>query len=125
MWRLAWNNLLHDRIRLVVSIVGVSVAISLICIQGGMFLGAVETGARLPRMADADIWVVPEKTVTGEFSVTMPERKMYQALGVAGVQRAGRLLIGQSIWRFSDGRQEPVFVIGVENDYDWLDVAKG
>ena len=122
MWRLAWNNLLHDRIRLVVSIVGVSVAISLICIQGGMFLGAVETGARLPRRADADIWVVSDKTVTGEFSVTMPERKMYQALGVPGVERAGRLLIGQSIWRFADGRQEPVFVIGCETGYDWLGV---
>jgi len=123
MWRLAWNNLRHDRIRLVVSIVGVSVAISLICIQGGMFVGAVETGARLPRRADADIWVMSEKTVTGEFSVPIPERKMYQALGVAGVERAGRLLVGQSIWRFADGRQEPVFVIGCESEYDWLGTA--
>src|ERR1700722_1395319 len=125
MWRIAWNNLRHDRIRLVVSIVGVSVSIALICIQGGMFLGAVETGARLPRRADADLWVVPEKTVTGEFSVTMPERKMYQALGVAGVERAGRLLVGQAIWRFDDGRQEPVFVIGCETGHDWLGVARG
>jgi putative ABC transport system permease protein len=124
MWRIAWNNLRHDRIRLVVSIVGVSVAIALICIQGGMFLGAVETGARLPRRSDADLWVVPEKTVTGEFSVTMPERKMYQALSVAGVESAGRLLVGQAIWRFPDGRQEPVFVIGVETDHDWFGVAR-
>ncbi len=123
MWLLAWNNLRHDLVRLVVSIIGVSVAIALICVQGGMFLGAVETGARLPRRADADIWVVPEKTVTGEFSVTMPERKMYQALSVPGVERAGRLLVGQVIWRFPDGRQEPVFVIGCESGRDWFGIA--
>jgi hypothetical protein len=64
MWCLAWNNHLHDRIRLVVSIV-----------------------------ADADIRAVSEKTVTGEFSVTAPERKMYQVKRVPGVERARAMLV--------------------------------
>src|SRR4051794_4221582 len=106
MWRIAWNNLLHDKVRLAVGIVGVALAVLLISVQGGIFLGAVETGARLAHLADADIWIVPEKVVTAEFSITMPERRKYQALGVNGVEAAGRLLIGSSIWRFTDGRQE-------------------
>jgi hypothetical protein len=47
----------------------------------------------VPRRADADIWAVSEKTVTGEFSVPVPDRRMYQALGVPGVESTRAMLI--------------------------------
>jgi len=46
---LAWKNLLHDRVRLAVTLIGIVFALVLIAVQFGLFLGFWETSATWSR----------------------------------------------------------------------------
>ena len=59
---LALRNLLHDRVRLAVTLTGVVFAVVLIMTQLGLFLGFAATTSSLIDQAKADIWVVPKGT---------------------------------------------------------------
>jgi putative ABC transport system permease protein len=120
MWRIAWNNLKHDQVRFLTAVVGVSFAITLITVQGSIFLGAIDSSALLVRTCAADLWIVRTGALNADFSLPIPERRMYQALGVPGVARAGRMIMGFAIYSFPNGRQEPVLVVGQDDNYDWL-----
>ncbi|MCZ6682044.1 MAG: ABC transporter permease [Planctomycetota bacterium] len=120
MFKLAWYNLLHDPIRLITAVTGVVLAVVLIVVQAAIFLGAIRSSSLLVRQADADLWLVPVSTTNADFSARIPERRRYQALGVAGVERAGRMVVGFANWRFRSGRQESVIVVGIESDHPWL-----
>jgi putative ABC transport system permease protein len=123
VWQIAWNNLRHDWLRTLAAVVGISFAVTLAAVQVAIFLGAIENGARLIHATDADIWIVPEQSSSADFAVTMPDRRKYQALGVPGVRDAGRMVVAFSIWRFNDGRQEAVVVVGADDNRDWLRIT--
>ena len=54
---LAWKNLIHDRVRLVVTLVGIVFALVLILIQFGLFLGFIDTSSNVVAESRADLWV--------------------------------------------------------------------
>ncbi len=122
MLRIVWNNLRHDRLRFAIAVVGVGFAITLITIEGAIFLGAIQSSSLLVRTCHADLWIAAPHTMTVDFGTVIPQRRMYQALGVKGVKRAGRLLIGFSSLKFPSGHEEPVIVVGADDDYDWLGI---
>lgn len=122
MWKIAWCNLYRDKARFGTAVVGLVFAVVLMAVQSAIFLGAVQSSSLLARQIDGDLWIVPSRAANVDFSVPMPSRRRYQALGVPGVERTGRMIVGFSVWKFPSGRQEPLIVVGVDTDHQWLPI---
>jgi len=122
MWKIAWCNLYRDKARFVTAVVGLVFAVVLMAVQASIFLGAVHNSSLLARQIDGDLWIVPQHASNADFAVPMPQHRRYQALGVPGVARSGRMVVGFSVLRLATGRQEPVIVVGVDTDRRWLPI---
>lgn len=116
MASLAWRNLFHDRVRLVVTLVGIVFSVVLTSIQFGLFLGFVQATADLIARSGADLWVHSQGVVNLENGIPFNERKYHQALGVPGVADARRLTINFSTWKKPNGSDESILLMGVEAD---------
>jgi len=111
---LALRNLVHDRVRLIVTLVGIAFAVVLMNVEIGIFLGFVRTTSSLVDHARADLWVMAQGTRNVDQTVAISERKYYEALAVPGVSRAARLNVEFADWRRPDGGSESVLIVGLK-----------
>lgn len=114
MASLAWRNLFHDRVRLVVTLVGIVFSVVLTSVQFGLFLGFVSATSDLIERSNADLWVISKGVVNLESGIAFSERKYYQALGIAGVADARRQTVSFSTWKKPDGAEESILLFGTE-----------
>jgi putative ABC transport system permease protein len=113
---LAIRNLVHDRVRLVVTLTGVAFAVLLITTELGLFLGFAATTSALIDRSQADIWIVPKGTRNVDQTPPMSERRRYQALSTPGVASAELFVTEFARWQKPDGGIETVLVVGFEPD---------
>ena len=57
--KLAYRNLFHDRLSLIVTLVGIVFSVVLIAVQFGLYLGSEVRIAAMLDQAKGDLWVVP------------------------------------------------------------------
>jgi putative ABC transport system permease protein len=113
---LAIRNLIHDKVRLVVTLTGVAFAVVLITAELGLFLGFASTTSALIDESRADIWVVPKGTRNVDQTPPLSERRRYQALSTPGVESAELFVTEFVRWQKPDGGVETVLVVGFEPD---------
>lgn len=111
---LARRNLLHDRVRLVVTLTGIVFAVVLSAVQLGLFVGFERATSDLIRHAGADIWITSAGVTHLETGVPFAERKLYDALATPGVAAVQKHIVRFGQWQKPDGGQESVMVIGVD-----------
>jgi putative ABC transport system permease protein len=111
---LALRNMVHDRIRLAVTLVGIVFAVVLIGIQLGLFIGFAETTSALIDHAGADLWIMAPGTRNIDQAVAIPERRVYQALAVPGIRDAAKLVTEFTLLQRPDGGNETVIVVGFD-----------
>ena len=114
MASLAWRNLFHDRVRLVVTLVGIVFSVVLTSVQFGLFLGFVSATSDLIDRSGADLWVGSKGVVNLENGIPFSDRKYFQALGIAGVADARRQTVSFSTWKKPDGADESILLFGTE-----------
>ncbi len=114
MVSIARKNLLHDRLRFGIAIVGIVFAVVLITIQAGMFLRFLTNASILIDHIDADLWVTSKNLKNYDFGRPFDRRKYYQVMSVSGVQWAEEFLLGFSFWKRPDGGQESVEIVGYD-----------
>lgn len=110
---IAWRNLFHDRVRLVVTLTGIIFAIVLIIVQLGLFLGFTRTTSVIADHAGADIWISAHGLRNFDTAAAIPESKLYQAMATPGVAVAQKAILGFSTWKRRDGSQESIEVVGI------------
>src|SRR5262249_28922294 len=113
---LAWRNLFHDRVRLVVTLTGIVFAIVLIVVQVGLFLGFTQTTSVIIDHSGVDLWISASGLRNFDSAAPIPESKFHQALATPGVGRAVKTIVDFSAWKRPDGGQESVQIIGVNPD---------
>ena len=111
---LALRNLLHDRVRLVVTLTGIVFSVVLSAIQLGLFVGFKRATSDLIRVSGADIWVKSEGVTHLESAVDMPHARVYRVLATPGVAAAEKYIAGFSQWTRTDGAEEGIMIIGLE-----------
>ena len=111
---LAWRNLVHDKVRLGVTLTGIVFAVVLIVVELGLFLGFTTTTSSLIDRSGADLWITAPRVPYIEQGVPFSERKLYTVLGAEGVAAATKYIVRFSQWQRPDGRQESVQVVGFE-----------
>src|SRR6266852_4416652 len=112
VFKLASRNLLHDRLRLIATVVGIVFSIVLVTVQMGLYLGFGRMVTTMIDHAAADLWIMPVGTKCFEDPSILDERKRFQALSVNGVAQAVPVVIGYAEWRMPAGGTTPVFIVG-------------
>src|SRR5436190_20539424 len=116
---LAWRNLVHNRMRTLVAVAGVTFAVVLIFMQLGFF-GAVETSATVVYSAlDFDLCIRSKDYLHFADSRSFPSSRLKQAQGVAGVKSASPFYVGIRLWRNPQpkkGEEYGVMVMGCRRE---------
>ena len=78
---LGWRNLAHERLRLIVTVVGIVFAVLLMSLLLSLLLGFATTTAGLIDHANADLWICARGTRNVDQAVEIPARWRYKAFG--------------------------------------------
>ncbi|HET7218357.1 MAG TPA: ABC transporter permease [Vicinamibacterales bacterium] len=114
MRTLAWRNLVHDKVRLLVTLTGIVFAVVLIVVELGLFLGFTTATSSLIDRSGADLWITAPRVPYIEQAVPFSERKLTTVLATPGVARAAKYIVRFTQWKRPDGRQESVQIVGVD-----------
>lgn len=113
---LARRNLFHDKVRLAVTLVGIVFSVVLSAIQLGLFVGFTRATADIIDHSRADIWIKSAGVPNVENGVPFSERKLYQVLGVPGVESAEKHLVQFGNWKRPNGAVEGCLLVGFNPD---------
>jgi putative ABC transport system permease protein len=114
MRTLAWRNLVHDKVRLAVTVTGIVFAVVLIVVELGLFLGFTTATSSLIDRSGADLWITAPRVPYIEQGVPFTERKLSTVLATPGVAAASKYITRFTQWKRPDGRQESVQVVGID-----------
>jgi putative ABC transport system permease protein len=119
MVSLARKNLLHDRLRFVITVAGVAFAVTLVLVQVGLFMGLLGKATVTIENANAEIWVTSKGTPNVDFAHTFPETAVLRVRGVPGVERADNLLIQFMNIQLPSGAEEGSLVYALDDFTAW------
>ncbi len=110
---LAIRNLLHDRVRLAVTLIGILFSIVLVAVQLGLYLGASRMITSNIDHSDADLFLTTFGAKSFEDGgLLLTDRERHQALATPGVQSVVPILVSFAEWRKPAGGSTRVVVIG-------------
>jgi putative ABC transport system permease protein len=112
--RLAWRNLVHDRTRLLVAVLGIVFAVQLMAIQLSLLFGFAQTASGVIDHAGADLWIAGRGTKNVDQAGEIPSRRKYEALEVPGVRSADKYVVQFAVLRRPDGGSEFVILVGFD-----------
>lgn len=112
--RLAWHNILHDRNRFLVTVLGVLFAAFLMIFQGSLLAGFLRAASRFVEASDLDIWITARGVHAFEFGAPLEARVQELAAGVPGVVETGRACMAFAVYRKLNGQQQVVALVGAD-----------
>jgi putative ABC transport system permease protein len=113
---LAHRNLFRDKIRLTVTLTGMVLALVLIVVEMGLFVGFRKEISSVLDHSHADLWVTARRVPYFDIGIFLNERKLYQVKSAAGVADAEKFILQWSRWNRLDSRQQQIEVIGFNPD---------
>jgi putative ABC transport system permease protein len=113
--RLAWYNIVHDRMRFAVTVLGIMCAVFLMVFQGSILLGFMRAASKIIDSTDADIWITGRGVPCFEFPVPIERRLVEITRGIPGVAETSRISTGQIQIRKSDGVRQQVVLVGADS----------
>jgi len=105
---LAFRNLLHDRVRFAVTLVGIVFSVVLSAVQLGLFLGFTRATVDVIERSNADLWVMSAGVTHLESGAPLKESLRHLALGVDGVADAQAHIVTFGTWQRPTGARESV-----------------
>ncbi len=112
--KLAWYNLIHDRMRFLVTIIGIAFAVFLMVFEGSLLTGFLRAAGKGIDTTDSHIWITARGVDCFEFATPLPKRFREIAQGVQGVESVKRMVVGYAAWKKPSGRSQLVLLIGAE-----------
>lgn len=116
---LARKMLLHDKTRLLITVIGVSFAVTLVFIQIGLFIGIINNASCTIDHMAADLWVTSKNTPNIDFAHAFPETRVQRVRSVPGVERADNLIVVFVDIALPSGTRESALIYAVEDFEAW------
>jgi putative ABC transport system permease protein len=116
---LARKNLLHDKLRFLITVSGVAFAVTLVFVQMGLFMGLLDNASITIEHIDADLWVTSKNTPNVDFAQTFPETAVQRVRSVPGVERADNLIVWFMTVALPTGAKEGTLVYALEDFERW------
>jgi len=111
---LAFRNLFHDRIRLIVTLVGILFSIVLVAVQLGLYLGARKMILGMIDHSNAELWITAFGAKSFEEAGSLDGSQRHIALSVPGVASVEPLVAAFNEWRKPDGGTTLTVVVGTD-----------
>lgn len=113
--RVAFKTILHEKLKYAGAIAGVALALFLVLLQSGFFLGFRQDMVVTINRIDADIWIAPIGLASIDYAITMDDVPHWRALAHPEVKAASRLIYSSQYWRNPEsGGRDPVKVLGID-----------
>src|ERR1700747_2542321 len=112
--KLAWQNIIHDRARFSVTVLGVCFAVFLMIFQGSLLAGFLRAASRLIDASDSDIWITPRGVPAFEFGTTLEGSIRELPTGVPGIVETSRVCMAFAVYRTPKGKQQVVALVGAD-----------
>ena len=116
---LARKNLLHDKLRFLITVSGVAFAVTLVFVQVGLFLGLLDNASITIQHIPADLWVTSRNTPNVDFSHPFSENAVQRVRSTPGVERADNLIVWFMNIALPSGAQEGTLVYALEDFTRW------
>lgn len=116
MFYVALRILLYDKVRSLITLLGVVFAVGLIFAQMGIFLGLMETSSVIIDHTPGDIWVTSKNNKNFDFSQPFPEYIFNQVRSEEGVIWADKLIVTWGLIKQKEGGTEQVEIVGFNPD---------
>ncbi|HEX3129262.1 MAG TPA: ABC transporter permease [Thermoanaerobaculia bacterium] len=116
---LARKNLLHDKLRFLITVSGVAFAVTLVFVQVGLFLGLLDNASITIEHLGADLWVTSKNTPNIDFAQTFPETAVQRVRSIPGVERADNLIVWFMTMALPSGAKEGTLVYALEDFDRW------
>ena len=112
---LAWLQLKHEKLRLLVAIAGVAFAVVLIFMQLGFRNALFDSSVRIHRLLQGDVILISPQFAFLAQPKSFSRRRLYQAQGFPGVASVSSVYAGVTLWKnpFS-GQTRNIFVLGFD-----------
>jgi putative ABC transport system permease protein len=114
VYTLALRNFVHDRISLIVTLVGIVFSVVLMAIQIGLYYGSQQVITGMIDHSGAQLWITPIGAQSFDDSTLLKGGEKYAALSRPGVAEAIDLGVQTMGWRRGDGAQQVVVVVGTD-----------
>lgn len=120
---LAWLQLSHERIRLLIAMAGIGFANLLMFMQFGFRDALFESAVVLHRRINGDVFLLsPESTALIAMD-SFSNRRLYQSAGVAGVEAIHPLYIDFALWKNPETKAtRAIMVLGINPIDEFLDL---
>ncbi len=109
---LAFRNLFHDRVRLIVTLVGILFSIVLVAVQLGLYLGSAKMILGMINHGNAQLWIAPYGTNSFEENSLLDGRENHTAMSVPGVTKVVPVIAAFVRWRKPGGGNTLASLIG-------------
>ena len=111
----AWLQLTHEKVRMLVAIVGVAFANILMLMQFGFQDALFDSATVVQKHLRGDLMVIHQNSETLFRMSSFPRRRLYETLAVEGVADAKPMYVGIATWKsLQNGRKRAIFVIGID-----------
>jgi len=112
--KIAYRNLFHDKLSLLVTLIGIVFSVVLVAIQCGLYLGSERTIATVIDKAKADLWVIPIGTKSFDDPSLLIGRERHAVLSTPGVGSVESMVVGFSAWRKPEGGKKAFILVGLD-----------
>jgi putative ABC transport system permease protein len=120
---LAFLQLTHEKIRLIIALAGITFADVLMFMQLGFRDALFDSSVRLHKSLEGDVFVLNSKSDSLTALKSFSQRRLYDVLGVNNVESVIPMYVGLSNWKNPVQRQtRSVFVIGLNPSKNTIDL---
>ena len=117
MFALAIQIILHQPVRFMAALLGISVAAGLAFIQLGLYMGFKENASIIVDHTDGDIWVCAQHQDNFDFPKQLSPRTLDLVQSTRGVKEAHAILIVFSKWKLENGAEKTVQIVGYDVEH--------
>lgn len=118
---LAIRNLFHDRIRLIVTLVGILFSIVLVAVQLGLYLGARKMIIDMIEYSNGELWITAYGAKSfEEGGILLTPRERHAALAAPGATAVVPLIVSFAEWRKPGGGSTNTVIVGSDAEDNGL-----
>lgn len=115
LW-LALKTLLHERVRFLITLIGITISGVLTLIEVAIYLGMMANASAIIRHTDADLWITSKNIQTFDFALPFPDERINRVRSLGEVEWAQKILLFWGYLKLPGGGREQVQVIGYDPD---------
>jgi putative ABC transport system permease protein len=112
--KLAWHNMMHDRMRLLVTVMGIAFAVCLMIFQGSLLSGFLHASAKLIDSTQSDLWITARGVTCFDFPAAFSKRFSELSRGIPGIRQTTRIATSMVQYRRPDGTHQVVTLVGAD-----------